>query len=127
MTKKVPEPASKVFASSSGPSEAEKAEVPTVEPYAPNKVEPKAGLRPGVMAKLIANQKATYQPKRTMAQIQKEAAEKKKARDAEAAQRKKEKEAAKEAEKARMAQIKLDSKALDAKIREDEKRRKRLL
>jgi hypothetical protein len=62
-----------------------------------------------------------------MAQIQKEAAEKKKLREEDAAKKKKEKEAAREAEKARLAQVKLDSKALDAKIREDEKRRKRLL
>ncbi len=127
MTKKVPEAASKVFASSSGLSDAEKARVPLVESSGPNKVEPKATKTTGVMAELIANQKAAYQPQRTMAQIQKEAAEKKKLREEDAAKKKKEKEAAREAEKARLAQVKLDSKALDAKIREDEKRRKRLL
>jgi hypothetical protein len=128
MTKKVPEAASKVFASSSGLSDAEKAEVPVMESYAPKTETVPSAVKPkGVLAELIANQKATYQPVRTMAQIRAEAAEKKKVRDAEAAQRKKEKEAVREAEKARMAQIKLDSKALDAKIREDEKRRKRLL
>ena len=57
-------------------------------------------------------QKATYIPKRTMAQIQADAAEKRKQKLAAAA-----------AEKARMAQIRLDNKALDKQIHADYKDR----
>ena len=78
----------------------------------------------GTMSTLIAQQKATYRPNRTMAQIQAEAAEKKKVRDAEAAEQRRQKETAKVAEKARIAKIREESKALDKIIREQEKQRK---
>ena len=76
-----------------------------------------SGAPRGTMAALIANQKASYVPKRTMAQIQAEAASKKAA-----------KQVAKEAEKARLDQIraenKRDIKALMAQEREREKKAK---
>ena len=57
-------------------------------------------------------QKATYIPKRTMAEIQADAAEKRKQKLVAAA-----------AEKARMAQIRLDNKALDRQINVDYRER----
>jgi hypothetical protein len=123
MEKPVPAAASKVFASASGLSDKEKAEVPVMPSHAPSPAK-----STGVLSQLIATQKATYQPKRTMAQIQKEAAENKKLKAAAAAAEKERRDAAKaaarQAEKARMAQIRADNKRLDAEIRADEKRRK---
>ncbi len=100
MTKPIPPAASRIFAESPGPS----------EPSRPTVASPSLAT----VAKMhpIDFQKATYIPKRTMAQIQ-----------AEAAQKRQQKLAAAAAEKARMAQIRLDNKALDKQIHADYKER----
>jgi len=100
MTKPVPQAASRIFAKPPGLS----------EPSRPTAASPSLTT----VAKMhpIDFQKATYIPKRTMAQIQADAAEKRKQRLASAA-----------AEKARIAQIRLDNKALDKQIHADYKER----
>ncbi len=91
MTKPIPPAASRIFAESPGPS----------EPSKPNpSLVTVAKMHP------IDFQKATYIPKRTMAQIQADAAEKRKLKLATAA-----------AEKARMVQIRKDNKEWDYRER----------
>ncbi len=100
MTKPIPPAASRIFSEPPGLSESSK---PTA-----------ASPSLATVAKMhpIDFQKATYIPKRTMAQIQADAAEKRKQKLAAAA-----------AAKARMAQIRLDNKALDKQINADYKER----
>ena len=106
MTKPIPQAASRVFSESPGLS----------EPSRPTAASPSLAT----VAKMhpIDFQKATYIPKRTMAQIQAEAAEKRKQKLAAAAAA-----AAAAAEKARMAQIRLNNKALDKQINADYRER----
>jgi hypothetical protein len=100
MTKPIPQAASRIFAEPPGLS----------EPSRPTAASPSLTT----VAKMhpIDFQKATYIPKRTMGQIQADAAEKRKQRLAATA-----------AEKARMAQIRLDSKAPHKQIHADYKER----
>ena len=100
MTKPIPQAASRTFAEPPGRSEPSRPAV--------------AGPNLATVARMhpIDFQKATYIPKRTMAQIQAEATEKRKQKLAAAA-----------AEKARMTQIRSDNKVLDRQINADYRER----